>query len=537
MFKLSEKDNAQMEVRTVQRFNGQQHPHVCLPLDFTTHRGHVTLMSLRLGGGDLFDHVNRAYASECGRYCEEAVRQMFFWLAAGVQFLHSHGVVHRDLKPENIMGGIQSNYLKVIDLGASEYYQEVHRCGGCTAMLNSVSAFTPGIISKMFTSKEAREHPATLKRYKPFKNDVYSLGCILYMMMMGRNPRFDAQEMFSKMDEVPDEMFSPGCKQLLKKMLAPEDMRITINEVVKDPWLTSEITCSPLLPDALSGLITIACHKVVSPPAGDYYVKDIGTKSYYVIAKDTMDTVYDVERAVRLEDLTTEAYSALLPQAKKSFKAGMRYFYPARRVKRRLLQVNEAVMATMLQEWGNCEAESAEDRGSVQVRHSECIPKNKEVFDLVAARIEQQDPNFELHEFEKLGVFGRQVREDDPKGSVVVKRNFHALDEGEHLFVYLAPWGANWHPQLVVQTGDWLVYNPSATNGGAVYTLEREAVEKSFMRAGSPKKRRPSSCHRLSPVKTTTTHDHDETSNRAFSTIQHDTDMDECGSPEFKVSR
>lgn len=88
-------------------------------------------------------------------------------LLDALQYLHAKQIVHRDLKPSNIMITYNGNHVKLIDFGLSD--------ADSYAILKQ-PAGTPG-----FTSPEQ-----VTARQADLRNDIYSLGCILEEMNLGK---------------------------------------------------------------------------------------------------------------------------------------------------------------------------------------------------------------------------------------------------------------------------------------------------------------------------------------------------------------
>lgn len=92
-------------------------------------------------------------------------------VAFGVEHAHKNKIIHRDLRPSNIMV-TEDGTAKITDFGTS-------------AWLNSVPYASTRIGSPPYMAPEQFLGKAS------YASDIYSLGCILYEMLIGRPPIFD----------------------------------------------------------------------------------------------------------------------------------------------------------------------------------------------------------------------------------------------------------------------------------------------------------------------------------------------------------
>jgi len=92
-------------------------------------------------------------------------------LCAGVDHAHKNKIIHRDLRPSNIIVS-EEGTIKITDFGTS-------------AWLQNVPYATTRIGSPPYMAPEQFQGKAT------FASDIYSIGCILYEMILGRPPIFD----------------------------------------------------------------------------------------------------------------------------------------------------------------------------------------------------------------------------------------------------------------------------------------------------------------------------------------------------------
>ncbi len=95
-------------------------------------------------------------------------------VAAALHYAHAHGVVHRDIKPENIL--LQSGQALVADFGIA---RAVSQAGGTRLTETGMSLGTPHYMSP---------EQATGDRELDARSDVYSLGAMVYEMLVGEPP-------------------------------------------------------------------------------------------------------------------------------------------------------------------------------------------------------------------------------------------------------------------------------------------------------------------------------------------------------------
>ncbi|XP_052092554.1 testis-specific serine/threonine-protein kinase 4-like [Mytilus californianus] len=106
------------------------------------------------------------------RFLTEPVSHKYFnQIFSGIEYLHLQGIAHRDLCTENILV-TSRNSLKISDFGHAVFYfsGDPLRTDNC----GSTGFQAPEILM---------DHP-----YDPKVSDVWSSGCILYLMCTGRYP-------------------------------------------------------------------------------------------------------------------------------------------------------------------------------------------------------------------------------------------------------------------------------------------------------------------------------------------------------------
>lgn len=175
-------------------------------------------------GGDLLQKMK----SE-GKLDENEARDIFAQLVRGIYFIHSKKILHRDIKLDNILLTKKDNKLlaQICDFGVSRFL-------GPGEVINEQCG-TPAYIAPEIIRK---------KGYKGYKADIWSLGVLLYAMVIGSMP-FRAEEIealhqkiLNRDCEMKSNSASPQVLNLIEKMLCvdPEN-RFSIEEVAKHPWI------------------------------------------------------------------------------------------------------------------------------------------------------------------------------------------------------------------------------------------------------------------------------------------------------------
>ncbi|MGW3956660.1 serine/threonine-protein kinase, partial [Streptomyces sp. NPDC004752] len=154
-----------LEAQTAGRLD---HPHVVGVLDFGAHEDRLFLV-MELVEGDSLARV----LSTTGPLPPERVARIAAEAAAGLAAAHQQGIVHRDIKPGNLLLAADGS-LKIGDFGIARFMDDP--AAGLTA--------TGQIVG---TSLYLAPERALGKTAGP-PSDVYSLGCVLYQLLIGRPP-------------------------------------------------------------------------------------------------------------------------------------------------------------------------------------------------------------------------------------------------------------------------------------------------------------------------------------------------------------
>lgn len=152
----------------------------------------TTFLVLELAtGGELFDRIKLDAGTD-----EQSARRYFAQLVSGVAFCHHSGVCHRDLKPENLLlaDADEPSVLKIADFGLSAIFASCadgdlsdHGAQASALALSSIRRLTSVVGSPHYVAPEVLMD-AGGTGYDGAKADAWSIGVILYAMLVGNLP-------------------------------------------------------------------------------------------------------------------------------------------------------------------------------------------------------------------------------------------------------------------------------------------------------------------------------------------------------------
>lgn len=194
----------------------------------TDHAVYIVLECVN--GGELFDYVKQN-----GAVPEDKSRIWFLELLEAVDYLHSKNIIHRDLKPENVLLTSKDSdaKLKITDFGLSRMVAE-------QSLLKTLVG-TSFYLAPEIVAPTSRGYTSAV--------DLWSLGCILFIMLAGYPPFSDEGEIpLNDLIRTGNYTFheekwrgiSVNAKKLVKSLLTVNVAdRITLSAALSHPWFTA----------------------------------------------------------------------------------------------------------------------------------------------------------------------------------------------------------------------------------------------------------------------------------------------------------
>jgi len=154
-----------LEAQTAARLS---HPHLVAVFDFGAWEDRFFLVMELVEGqslGDLLAAQERVHPEQVARIAGQA--------AAGLAAAHRQGIVHRDIKPGNLMLDADGS-VKIGDFGIAQFVDDP-----------STALTTAGHIvgTSLYLAPER-----ALGRTADSASDMYSLGCVVYQLLLGQPP-------------------------------------------------------------------------------------------------------------------------------------------------------------------------------------------------------------------------------------------------------------------------------------------------------------------------------------------------------------
>jgi len=157
----------QREAQALAKLN---HPNIARIYDFGFDDNNAPYMVLELIDGIDLDEYLRTNPST-----ESEIIDIAMQVCKALEQAHEKGIVHRDLKPGNIL--VQPDLqIKIVDFGIAKFL-------GDESQSKTITAYGAVVGSPLYMSPEQVKREEITER-----TDVYSFGCVLFMMLTGQPP-------------------------------------------------------------------------------------------------------------------------------------------------------------------------------------------------------------------------------------------------------------------------------------------------------------------------------------------------------------
>lgn len=200
-----------------------QHKHIVRLIDALEDKHSYILALELLRGGELFARITKLK-----HYSEKVAAKLFRQMLQSVKYLHEHGIAHLDIKPENFVFAVEGDdySIKLIDFGLSQ-------------KLDPSRNDYPPVGTARYKSPEMEDIMSVRNADTLMKADAFSLGVVLYTMIVGKFPSFDRLGNLRSSQAVK---LSPEAQDMLH-LLTERDQRqrLSVRAALKHPWITNEM--------------------------------------------------------------------------------------------------------------------------------------------------------------------------------------------------------------------------------------------------------------------------------------------------------
>ena len=205
------------------------HPNILKIIEFYQSEHSYYIITDHCSNGELYDQIKY-------KYNENQLAVLFYQMFSGIAYLHDKNIVHRDLKLENILiSEIEVDkktndrffWIKIIDFGTAKIFEKNKKE---KSVVGSSYYIAPEVLKKSYNEK----------------CDTWSIGVILYMLIVGRAP-FDGADDEEIIQNIRKGKYnsehkklvasSPEVQDLVKKLLQVDvKKRLSAMEALKHPW-------------------------------------------------------------------------------------------------------------------------------------------------------------------------------------------------------------------------------------------------------------------------------------------------------------
>eukprot|EP00300_Choanocystis_sp_HF-7_P013142 c18173_g1_i1.p1 GENE.c18173_g1_i1~~c18173_g1_i1.p1 ORF type:complete len:288 (+),score=68.95 c18173_g1_i1:134-997(+) len=225
--KIQSRGTSEMLKREITTMKKIDHPNVVKIYEVLATKDEILIVMELVEGGDLLDWI------EHREYLDEAEAMRFFAsMVQAVQVCHENGVCHRDIKPDNMMV-TPDGRIKITDFGMAVL--------ATTNLLDTVAGTLNYVAPEVLREQG----------YDGKKADIWSLGCVLFVMLAGVLPFEGQLFLMSKKIELGQHApypahVSPAAREYVDFILNVQpNLRPSIDQLQQHPYFINAIQGSP----------------------------------------------------------------------------------------------------------------------------------------------------------------------------------------------------------------------------------------------------------------------------------------------------
>lgn len=158
-------------IKKLSMIGSLDHPNICKYLELFEDEYSYYFVSEFLTGGDLWDAVYGLFGG-FGGYSEETTAAIIKQILQALQYLHKKGIIHRNIRSGNVLFAERGKInVKIIDFDVAG-----------TKTVEASTIFGGGVHGPFYCA------PEVFKNEYSEKVDIWSVGVILYFMLVGSLP-------------------------------------------------------------------------------------------------------------------------------------------------------------------------------------------------------------------------------------------------------------------------------------------------------------------------------------------------------------
>ena len=189
------------------------HPNIVKIYEFYNTKKNYFLITEYYKYGELYNYLKFSYN-------ETQIAVLFYQVFSGLCYLHENNILHRDLKLENIMisdiekdinTGIDYFWIKIIDFGTAKIFK---KSKNEKAVVGSSYYIAPEVLKQKYNEK----------------CDTWSIGVIMYMIIVGKAP-FDGENDEEILENIKTGIYDYKNKKLLSTSKECQDLISKLLEV------------------------------------------------------------------------------------------------------------------------------------------------------------------------------------------------------------------------------------------------------------------------------------------------------------------